>query len=485
MGDYQIFLREAAYIGGEWIEADTEAKTAVYDPANAELIGHVPALDEGRMDRAIEAAVSAFDGWRRTAPLTRADRLDAWYRGMQDNREALARLMSREQGKPIGEARGEVDYAASFLRWFGEEARRFRGRTIPPEDPTMALGTVEEPVGVAAVITPWNFPLAMITRKIAAALAAGCTTLVNPATETPFCAIALAILAEKAGLTNGEFNVVTGPGKQFGERVCADERVRALSFTGSTAVGRKLLEQSAATVKKNAMELGGNAPLIVCEDADFEAALDSAIAAKFQTSGQDCLAANRLYVHRSLYDEFVDRFVEKMNAMPVGHGLDEATEIGPLIHADAVEKARSLVEDAREKGARILGRDQSEAPGENFFMPVAVADFTPDMRVASEEQFAPIAAITAFDDDDGVIAAANDTIAGLASYVYTPSEARSRRYLRGLDYGMVGINTMDLTAPHVPFGGVKQSGLGREGGHVGMAEYLETKYYCVGNLPEV
>ncbi|MES1934850.1 NAD-dependent succinate-semialdehyde dehydrogenase [Salinisphaera hydrothermalis] len=485
MSDYQALMHEAAYIGGQWIQAGPDEKNPVRDPANGELLGHVPALDAEQMDSAIDAASAAFDEWRHTAPLTRADRLYAWYEGMQNNREALARLMTLEQGKPINEARGEVDYASSFFRWFAEEARRFRGKTIPAEDPTMAVGTVEEPVGVAAIITPWNFPLAMITRKVGAALAAGCTTLVNPATETAFCALALADLAEKAGLTNGEFNVVPGSGKQFGERVCADDRVRALSFTGSTEVGRKLIEQSAATVKKNAMELGGNAPFIVCEDADLETAVDGAIAAKFQTTGQDCVAANRIYVHRSMYDDFVDRFVEKMNAMPVGHGLNEDTEIGPLIHADAVEKAQSLVDDARERGARIIGREQSEAPGENFFMPTVVADFTSAMRVAAEEQFAPVAPITPFDTDDEALAAANDTIYGLASYVFSPSDARIRKYLRGLEYGMVGINTMDITGPHVPFGGVKQSGLGREGGHVGMAEYLETKYYCMGNLPKV
>ncbi|MES1953210.1 NAD-dependent succinate-semialdehyde dehydrogenase [Salinisphaera hydrothermalis] len=485
MSDYQALMHEAAYIGGQWIQAGPDEKNPVRDPANGELLGHVPALDAEQMDSAIDAASAAFDEWRHTAPLTRADRLYAWYEGMQNNREALARLMTLEQGKPINEARGEVDYASSFFRWFAEEARRFRGKTIPAEDPTMAVGTVEEPVGVAAIITPWNFPLAMITRKVGAALAAGCTTLVNPATETAFCALALADLAEKAGLTNGEFNVVPGSGKQFGERVCADDRVRALSFTGSTEVGRKLIEQSAATVKKNAMELGGNAPFIVCEDADLETAVDGAIAAKFQTTGQDCVAANRIYVHRSMYDDFVDRFVEKMNAMPVGHGLNEDTKIGPLIHADAVEKAQSLVDDARERGARIIGREQSEAPGENFFMPTVVADFTSAMRVAAEEQFAPVAPITPFDTDDEALAAANDTIYGLASYVFSPSDARIRKYLRGLEYGMVGINTMDITGPHVPFGGVKQSGLGREGGHVGMAEYLETKYYCMGNLPKV
>ncbi len=475
-------LREQAYIGGRWISAGSDEQIEVEDPANGEQVGHVPDLDPGRMDTAIDAASSAFADWRESPVGERADKLLAWYRAMLDNREALAELMTREQGKPIAEARGEVEYAASFLRWFAEEARRTTGATIPPEDPSVSIGTLREPVGVVAVITPWNFPLAMITRKVGAAIAAGCTTLVNPASETPFCALALAVLAEQAGLDQGEFNVVTGSGKQFAERVCADDRVRALSFTGSTEVGRSLLRQAADTVKCTSMELGGNAPFIVCDDVDIQAAVDGAIAAKFQTSGQDCIAANRIYVHRDIYEDFVERFVERMNAMSVGHGLDEHSDIGPLIHRDAVEKAQGLVDDAARKGARILGRDQNDTPGEHFFMPTAVADFTPDMAVSSTEAFAPVAPITPFDDDDDVIAAANDTIYGLASYVYTHRDARIRKFMRGLEYGMVGVNTMDITGPHVPFGGVKQSGLGREGAHVGIEEYLETKYYCIGGL---
>ena len=477
-------MHEQAYVGGRWIVADDRSTTAVDDPATGETLGQVPALSATYMDGAIDAAHAAFDAWRQRPVLERADVLLTWYQGMTAHREALARLMTHEQGKPIAEARGEVDYAASFLRWFAEEARRTTGATIPPEDPTVAIGTLREPVGVAAVITPWNFPLAMITRKVGAALAAGCTTLVNPANETPFSALALAELAAEAGLDRGEFNVVTGPGRTFAERVCADARVRALSFTGSTEVGKSLIRQSADTVKCTAMELGGNAPLIVCDDVDVETAVDTAIAAKFQTSGQDCIAANRIFVHRALYDDFLDRFVERMNALAVGNGLDEANAIGPLIHEGAVDKAQGLVDDARQQGARILGRDQAEAPGPRFFMPTVVADFTPGMRVFSEEAFAPVAPICAFDDDDAVIAAANDTVFGLAAYVLTHADARIRRFLRGLDYGMVGVNTMDITGPHVPFGGVKQSGLGREGAHVGIEEYLETKYYCIGGLPQ-
>ncbi|GAB3682100.1 NAD-dependent succinate-semialdehyde dehydrogenase [Salinisphaera aquimarina] len=478
-------LREQAYVGGRWIVAEDKARKWVNDPATGETIGHVPDLNAAYIDGAIDAAHHAFSTWRHTSVVERADKLLAWYDGMHEYAEELARLMTWEQGKPIGEARGEVDYAASFLRWFAEEGRRANGSTIPPENTQIAIGTVKEPVGVAAMITPWNFPLAMITRKVAAALAAGCTTLVNPANQTPFCALSLAILAERAGLNNGEFNVVTGAGKLFSERVCATDKVRALSFTGSTTVGRQLIRQSADTVKCTAMELGGNAPFIVCDDIDIDAAVEGAIAAKFQTSGQDCVAANRIYVHRSIYEDFIGRFAERMNAMKVGNGFDEDTEIGPLINEDAVEKAQSLIDDARDQGARIIGREQGAAPGSQFFMPTLVADFTPDMQVSSEESFAPIAPICSFDDDDEVIAAANDTIFGLASYVYTHTDARIRKFMRGLEYGMVGVNTMDITGPHVPFGGIKQSGLGREGGHVGMDEYLETKYYCIGGLPAV
>ncbi|MDN5939327.1 MAG: NAD-dependent succinate-semialdehyde dehydrogenase [Salinisphaera sp.] len=473
-------MRQQAYVGGRWIDAEDGATQAVDNPATEEIIGQVPDLPSQNVGGAVDAAVHAFSNWRETSVVERADKLLAWYRGMHDNAEELARLMTLEQGKPIAEARAEVDYAASFIRWFAEQARRTNGTTIPAEDPGTAVGTLLEPIGVVAIITPWNFPLAMITRKAAAALAAGCTTLVNPANQTPFCALALAALAEEAGLNHGEFNVVTCPGKRFSEQVCPDARVRALSFTGSTEVGRQLLKQCADTVKKTAMELGGNAPFIVCEDMDVKTAVAGAMAAKFQTSGQDCIAANRIFVHRSLYEDFVESFVEKMNALQVGNGLDEDNDIGPLIHEQAVAKAQKLVDDARERGARILGREQSDAPGPRYFMPTVVADFTPQMRVFAEESFAPVAPICAFDDDDEVLALANDTIFGLAAYVYTHTDVRIRKFLRGLEYGVVGVNTMDVTGPHVPFGGFKQSGLGREGAQAGIEEFLETKYFCLG-----
>jgi succinate-semialdehyde dehydrogenase/glutarate-semialdehyde dehydrogenase/aspartate-semialdehyde dehydrogenase len=482
-GDEKSLMREQAFVGGRWIDAPDNDRRAVSDPATEQVIGHVPELQSANIEEAIDAASRAFVGWRNISGVERANKLLAWYEGMHEHAEELACLMTLEQGKPLAEARGEVDYAASFFRWFAEEARRATGETIPPEDPAFALGTTRKPVGVVAIIIPWNFPLAMITRKVGAALAAGCTTLVNPAGQTPFSALALAVLAERAGLTSGEFNVVTCPGKRFSEKVCADDRVRALSFTGSTPVGRQLLRQSADTVKCTAMELGGNAPFIVCDDVDLETAVDGAIAAKFQTSGQDCVAANRIFVHHTLYEDFIKRFAERMNAMSVGNGFDEGNEIGPLINRDAVEKAQALIDDARGKGARILGRDQGEAPGPRFFMPTLVAEFTADMRVSAEEAFAPVAPICAFDDDDEVITAANATIYGLAAYVYTHDDARIRKFLRDLEFGMVGVNTMDITGPHVPFGGVKQSGLGREGAHAGMEEYLETQYYCIGNGP--
>ena len=320
-GDEKALMREQAFIGGRWTGAPDDDRREVSDPATEQVIGHVPELQSPHVEEAIDAASRAFETWRCTSGVERADKLLAWYEGMHEHAEALARLMTLEQGKPLAESRGEIDYAASFLRWFAEEARRATGETLPPEDPAFAIGTTRQPVGVAAIITPWNFPLAMITRKVGAALAAGCTTLVNPASQTPFSALALAVLAERAGLTNGEFNVLTCAGKRFSDIVCADDRVRALSFTGSTQVGRQLLRQSADTVKCTAMELGGNAPFIVCDDVDLETAVDGAIAAKFQTSGQDCVAANRIYVHRSRYEDFIQRFAERMNAMDVGNPM--------------------------------------------------------------------------------------------------------------------------------------------------------------------
>src|SRR5699024_8978743 len=374
-------MNERAYVGGRWIEAENGARLAVDDPATEEVIGHVSNLPSLYIDDAVDAAEKAFTRWRHTSVVERADKLMSWYHGMHEHAEELAQLMTLEQGKPLGEARGEVDYAASFIRWFAEEGRRTTGITIPPSDPANMISTVLEPIGVVAMITPWNFPLAMITRKAAAALAAGCTTLVCPANETPFSALALAALAAEAGLDGGEFNVITAPGKRFSEQVSADPRVRALSFTGSTPVGKQLLKQCADTVKRVSLELGGNAPLIVCDDVDIETAVTEALAAKFQTSGQDCLAANRIFVEKSAYERFLDRFVTRMNDLRVGNGFDEDNDIGPLIHAGAVDKAIELVDDAAEHGARILGPGQNDAPGPRFMMPTVVSDLSKAMRL--------------------------------------------------------------------------------------------------------
>lgn len=473
-------FKEHAFIGGRWVDYADDDRITVDNPADGQPVARVPNLPADYIAGGIDAACQAFERWQRQPAVSRADRLLGWYERMLEQREKLARLMTLEQGKPLAEARAEVEYAASFLRWFAEEARRARGTTIPSEEAEFVTGSVKEPVGVVALVTPWNFPLAMITRKAAAALAAGCTVLVRPAKETPLSALALAELGSQAGLDEGEFNVLTTQGERFVECMAADARVRALSFTGSTPVGRKLIEQSAGTIKNVSMELGGNAPFIVCRDADLSQAVDSAIAAKFQTTGQDCIAANRFYVHQDLYESFIEQFSEKMNALPVGNGLDEQTRIGPLIHEGAVEKAKRLVTDAWEKGADISGRDQIEAPGERFFMPTLIAGMNEGMAVAQEESFAPIAPVAPFSRDDEALAAANNTELGLAAYVCGRDEGRVRRYLRELEFGMVGVNTMDITGPHVPFGGMKQAGLGREGAHCGMEEFLETKYFCLG-----
>ncbi|MEC9482016.1 MAG: NAD-dependent succinate-semialdehyde dehydrogenase, partial [Halomonas sp.] len=390
-----------------------------------------------------------------------------------------------EQGKPLPAARGEVEYGASFIRWFAEEGKRTFGQTIPSHIPNAALGTLKEPVGVAALITPWNFPLAMITRKAAAAMAAGCTVIVKPAGETPFSALALAELAERAGIPAGVFNVVLGEAAQVSDILCHEDRVKALSFTGSTPVGRLLLEQCASTVKRVSLELGGNAPFVVGPDVNPREAALAAVAAKFQTAGQDCLAANRILVHESIHDEFVACFTERMKALRVGNGLVNEIDIGPLIHRRAVDKAAALVDDAISKGATLVHGDQSMAPGANFFVPTLLTGVTRDMKVWREENFAPVAGITRYTSDDEAIEMANDTEYGLAAYVYTHDIRRIWKMLRALQFGMVSVNSVKMTGPPVPFGGVKQSGLGREGGTVGIEEYLDTKYYCLGGLGSV
>ncbi|QJQ95802.1 MULTISPECIES: NAD-dependent succinate-semialdehyde dehydrogenase [Halomonadaceae] len=484
LSDPRLF-REHAYVGGKWTYGDGGREEAVINPATGEVLGHVPWLEPAQIRGAVDAADAAFAQWRSLRADERCERLLAWYDLLLANREDLATIMTLEQGKPLTDARGEVEYGASFIRWFAEEGKRTFGETIPSHIPNTALGTLKEPVGIAALITPWNFPLAMITRKAAAALAAGCPVIVKPAGETPYSALALAELAERAGIPAGIFNVVLGDAPEVSKLLCAEPRIKALSFTGSTRVGRLLYEQSAATVKRISLELGGNAPFIVGPDMDPREAALAAVAAKFQTAGQDCLAANRILVHESIHDAFVSHFAERMAALSVGNGMQGEVDLGPLIHGQAVEKASSIVDDAISRGATLVAGDQAQAPGPNYFMPVLLTGVTPQMKVWREENFAPVAGVTAYRNDDEVIAMANDTEYGLAAYVYTHDIRRIWKLLRGLEYGMVSVNSVKMTGPPIPFGGVKQSGLGREGGAAGIEEFLETKYYCLGALGSV
>jgi len=471
--------REQAWVAGKWI--DSRDAIAVDDPATGVTIGHVPALGAKAIDSAIDAAAAALPAWAALTPDQRAEHLLAWYEGMLRHREDLALIMTLEEGKPLSEARGEIDYAASFVRWFAEEGRRAYGETIPSHLPGRHLRTVRRPIGVTAAITPWNFPSAMVTRKAAAALAAGCPMIVRPASETPFSALALAWLAEQAGIPGGIFQVITGDGRTVGGALMNDVRIRALSFTGSTEVGKALIRQSADTVKRLTLELGGNAPFIVFDDADLDFAVEGALAAKFQTSGEDCLAANRILVQRPLYEAFLERFAARTAELRVGHGLEAGTEIGPLSDGRAVDKAAQHVEDAQRHGARIL--TGGKKLGGNFYSPTVVADVTPEMALFREETFSPVAAVLPFDDEAEAIRLANDTEYGLVAYCYTAGLSRATRLSDALDYGMVAINCAKLTGPPIPFGGVKQSGQGREGSRHGLDEYSELKYICLG-LPD-
>lgn len=484
LDDPRLF-RQYAYIGGKWTSGEQGREERVVNPANGEVIGRIPLLEPHQIKDCVDAAEEAFVNWRALRADERAERLLAWYELIQQHREDLATIMTLEQGKPLPDSRGEVEYGASFVRWFAEEGKRSYGETIPSHIPNAALGTIKEPVGIALLVTPWNFPLAMITRKAAAALAAGCPVIVKPAHETPFSALALAELAERAGIPAGIFNVVLGESASLSRQLCDDDRIKAVSFTGSTRVGRILIEQCAHTVKRMSMELGGNAPFIVGPDMDPREAALAAVAAKFQTAGQDCLAANRILVHESIHDEFVGYFAERMAALTVGDGMESEVDLGPLIHRRAVESALAIVDDAVSRGATLVAGDQSGAPGENFFMPMLLTEVTPQMKVWREENFAPVAGVTAWHDDDEVIAMANDTEYGLAAYIYTHDIRRIWKLMRGLDFGMVSVNSVKMTGPPVPFGGVKQSGLGREGGATGIDEYLSTKYYCLGGLGSV
>ncbi|WIT13307.1 NAD-dependent succinate-semialdehyde dehydrogenase [Paucibacter sediminis] len=474
--------RDRALLDGRWLAADDGRTLDVEDPASGELLGQVPLMGAAETARAIAAAERAWGPWRRRPAKERAALLRRWHELVLAHTEALAELMTREQGKPLAEARGEVAYAAAFIEWFAEEGKRLYGETIPSPLADRRLLVLREPIGVCAAITPWNFPLAMITRKVAPALAAGNPIIVKPAEATPFSALALAALAEQAGLPAGLLQVLTGDPKAIGGELTRNPTVRKLSFTGSTAVGRLLYAQSAPTIKKLSLELGGNAPFIVFEDADLDAAVEGAMLSKFRNAGQTCVCANRIYVHERVYAAFADKLAAAVSRLVVGNGLEAGVQQGPLINAAALAKVEAHIADAVGLGARVLVGGARHALGGNFFQPTVLADVTPAMAVAREETFGPLAPLFRFGSDAEVIAQANATEYGLASYFYSRDIGRIWRVAEALEYGMVGINTGLISNEVAPFGGVKQSGLGREGARQGIEDYVVTKYLAMAGL---
>jgi succinate-semialdehyde dehydrogenase/glutarate-semialdehyde dehydrogenase len=475
-------FRQQTLIGEKWQDAADGVRFAVHNPANAETVGYAPRCTAADVERAIEAAHAAFPGWRDQPAKTRAQLLRRWFELILAHHDDLAAIMVSEQGKPLAEARDEIEYAASFIEWFAEEARRVYGDVLPSPWADRRMFTLRQPVGVAALITPWNFPAAMLTRKAGAALAAGCTVVAKPASQTPFTALALAELAQRAGLPPGVLNVVTGDAAMIGGVLTSHPRVRKVSFTGSTAVGRQLLAQSAGTLKHVSLELGGNAPFIVFADADLDAAVDGALASKYRNSGQTCVCANRVFVQDAIYDAFAQKFADAVAQLKVGEGFTPGVETGPLISAAALEKVEAHIADALAHGATLLTGGARHALGGQFFQPTVLAGCTPAMHVCRDETFGPVAPLIRFDNEDEVIRMANDTDYGLAAYACTRDLARAWRLAEQLDYGMVGINAGLISTAEAAFGGVKQSGLGREGGRSGIDEYLETKYVHLGGL---
>lgn len=478
-------LKQLAYVDGQWVGADGDATFAVANPANGEVLARVPRCGAAETRRAIAAAEAAWPAWRARTAKERGQILRRWFDLMNTHAEDLAQLITAEGGKPLAEARGEVAYAASFAEWFAEEGKRAYGETIPSTTPDKRLAVIKQPIGVAAAITPWNFPAAMITRKVAPALAAGCPVVVKPAEQTPLTALALAELAHRAGLPAGVFNVVTGDSADalaIGGELTASPVVRKLSFTGSTAVGRLLMAQSAPTLKKLSLELGGNAPFIVFDDADVDAAVAGLMAAKYRNSGQTCVCANRVLVQDGIYERFAAALAEKVGALKVGNGTEAGVQQGPLIDANGLAKVEELVADAQAQGARVItgGTRVEDAWARDgyFYQPTVLAEVTPAMRLAREEIFGPVAPLFRFSSEDEAIRLANATEYGLAAYVFTRDVGRCHRVAEALEYGMVGINTGLISNEVAPFGGIKQSGLGREGAHYGLEEYLEVKYVC-------
>ncbi len=478
LNDPQLF-RQQAYIAGGWCDADDGQILAVTDPADGRSLGHVPLMGGAEAVRAIEAADQALPGWRALTAKARAQILRRWFDLILEHEQDLARLMTLEQGKPLHESLGEIRYAASFVEWFAEEGKRIYGDVIPCPSSDKRLLVIKQGIGLCAAITPWNFPATMITRKVAPALAAGCTIVVKPANETPYSALALAELAERAGVPAGVLNIVTGDAQAIGLPFTQHPQVRKLSFTGSTPVGRLLMAQCANTIKKVSLELGGNAPFIVFEDADIEAAVEGAVAAKYRNAGQTCVCVNRFYVHESVHEQFATRFVERVRQLSVGHGLEPTTQIGPLISEKAVAKVRHLVDDAVAKGAELLLGAETLVQGGNYFSPTVLGNLVAGMQLLDEEIFGPVAALVRFSSVDEVIRLANDTPYGLAAYFYSHDIGRVWAVAERLEYGMVGVNTGLMSNEVAPFGGIKQSGLGREGSKYGIEDYLEMKYMCL------
>ncbi|ASY40976.1 NAD-dependent succinate-semialdehyde dehydrogenase [Taylorella equigenitalis] len=474
-----LIFKQQALIGDQWMDALSGETIVVTNPATGETVGTVPKMGTKEAEQAVEEAQMALPNWSALPANERSNLLRKWFDLMIEHKEELARLLTIEQGKPLKEAEGEILYGAAYIEWFAEEAKRVYGDTIPAPSGDKRIVVIKQPVGVCAAITPWNFPNAMIARKVAPALAAGCTFVSRPASQTPFSALAMAALALEAGIPPGVFNVITGKSSEIGKVLTESPIVRKFSFTGSTEVGRLLMQQSASTIKKISLELGGNAPFIVFNDADVDAAVEGAVAAKYRNAGQTCVCANRIYVQSKVYDEFCDKFSKAVADLKVGNGVDDGVIIGPMINEEALEHSTKLLKDATDKGADILTGGKSK---DLFFEPTVISNATTDMLVAKEEIFGPIAPVFKFEDEDEAIKLANDTIFGLASYIYTENLNQTIRVSEKLEYGMVGINTGLISNAAAPFGGVKQSGLGREGSKYGIDDYLEIKYICVGNV---
>jgi succinate-semialdehyde dehydrogenase/glutarate-semialdehyde dehydrogenase len=477
-----LLFRQACYIDGMWVGALDGNEIEVDDPATGRIIGKVPKMGAAQTRQAIDAAARAFPAWRSRTAKERSAVLRRWFDFVMTNQDDLAHLMTLEQGKPLAESRGEVAYAASFLEWFGEEAKRVYGDTIPTYQPDKRIVVVKEPVGVVACITPWNFPLAMITRKAGPALAAGCTVVLKPASQTPFSALALAELAERAGVPKGVFNVITGRGGEVGAELASHPVVKKLSFTGSTEIGKLLMAQGSTTVKKLSLELGGNAPFIVFDDADLDAAVEGAMASKYRNTGQTCVCTNRVLVQDSIYDVFAAKLATAVKALKTAPGLEPGATQGPLIDDTAVAKVEDHIRDATSKGAAVLVGGRRHALGGRFFEPTILTGVTSAMAIAREETFGPVAPLFRFKTEADAIALANDTQFGLAAYFFGRDIARVWRVAEALEYGMVGINTGLISTEVAPFGGVKESGLGREGSKYGIEEYLEIKYLCFGGI---